>query len=48
LLRGGKGEHGCRWQQPSKNAQQHERCNPPHEVSLHATPCAEHKPHFAV
>jgi hypothetical protein len=43
LLRGGKREHGCRRQQPTKNAQQHERRNPPHEVSLHATPCAEHK-----
>jgi hypothetical protein len=43
LLRGGEREHSCRWQQRTKNAQQHQCCNPPHEVSLHATPCAEQK-----
>jgi hypothetical protein len=42
LLRGGEREHGCRWQQRTENAQQHECCNPPHEVSLHATACAAH------
>jgi hypothetical protein len=42
LLRGGERKHGCRWQQRPKNAQQHDCCNPPHEVSLHATAYAAH------
>jgi hypothetical protein len=42
LLRGGEREHSCRWQQRPKNAQQHDCCNPPHEVSLHATAYAAH------
>ena len=48
LLRGGEREHSCRWQQRPKNAQQHDCCNPPHEMSLHATACAAHEEHFAV
>ena len=36
LLRCGKRNHCRRRQQCPENAQQHERCNPPHAVSVHA------------
>ena len=36
LLRCGERDHRRRWQQGSENAQQQERRNPPHVVSVHA------------
>jgi ATP-dependent helicase/nuclease subunit B len=42
LLRRGECDHCCRRQQRTKNAQQHECCNPPHAVSVHSSSDSGH------
>ena len=48
LLRCGERDHRRRWQQCPENAQQHDRCDPPHAVSVHVAVVRGTAPVFAV